>query len=221
MYNILLVEDDKDIQQVNKNMLEWRGGYNVQLAADLSEARAKIKESLPDIIVLDVMLPDGSGLDFLKELRKNQNIPVLLLSALNQTKHVVEGLASGGDDYLSKPYKNDELLARIEALLRRSERLPEFIIKGSIKLELLSNNAYLNEKNLSLTQRDFDILFLLFQNEDKILKAEYIYEKIWAQPMMGDKNAIQAAISKLRKKIENSGYDIEMIRGKGYVFTKI
>jgi len=221
MHNILLVEDNNDIQAVNSNMLKRRGGYNVRIAMNLAEARKQIKKAMPDIILLDIMLPDGSGLDFLKEVRESTNTPVLILSALGKTQNVIEGLALGGDDYLPKPYQNDELLARIEALMRRSEYIPEAIVKGSLRLELFSNKVYLNGVNLPMTQRDFDLLFLLVQNEDKLLKAEHIYEKVWAQPMTGDKNAFQAAISKLRKKIAPSGYDIEMVRGKGYIFTKI
>jgi len=221
MHSILLVEDDKDIQEVNKNMLEWRGGYQVRLAMTLAEAKKQIKESSPDIILLDVMLPDGSGLDFLKELREDKNIPVLILSALGKTKNVIEGLGLGADDYLSKPYKNDELLARIESLLRRAKRVPETLTKGILKLEVYSNEAYVSGVNLMLTGREFDVLFMLMQNEDKMLSVEYIYEKIWSQPLIKDKSAVQTVISRLRKKIERSGYGIEMVRERGYIFTKI
>ena len=221
MHSILLVEDDKDIQEVNKNMLEWRGGYQVRLAMTLAEAKEQIKESSPDIILLDVMLPDGSGLDFLKELREDKNIPVLILSALGKTKNVIEGLGLGADDYLSKPYKNDELLARIESLLRRAKRVPETLTKGILKLEVYSNEAYVSGVNLMLTGREFDVLFMLMQNEDKMLSVEYIYEKIWSQPLIKDKSAVQTVISRLRKKIERSGYGIEMVRERGYIFTKI
>jgi len=221
MYKILLVEDETEILELNKEMLERRGSYTVSLATNLTEAKKAVAQLEPDIIVLDIMLPDGNGLDFLLELRQDRDIPVLILSGLGSLQDRLAGLKAGGDVYLPKPYDNEELVLNIEAILRRSDLVPDTLVKGPLKLELFSNNAYLNEKRLFLTQRDFDILFLLVQNEDKILKAEYIYETIWARPMAGDKNAIQAAISKLRKKIEHSGYDIKVIRGKGYVFTQL
>jgi len=220
MHNVLLVDDDEEIQQVNKNMLKWRGGYNVSLAANLAQAREALIVSEPDIIILEVELPDGNGLDFLKELRQEKNIPVLILTGLRRTMDLVAGFEAGGDDYLSKPYKNDELLARIEALLRRSLSVPEIIKKGKLKLETYSNEAFINEVNLRLTGREFDVLFLLTLNEGKVLRTDNIYKKIWKQPLLGDKNAVQTIISRLRKKIKPSGYDIEAVRGKGYVFTK-
>jgi CheY-like chemotaxis protein len=118
-YNILLVEDNEDIQELNKEFLEETGGYNVRLAMSLTEARECIAESVPDIIVLDIMLPDGSGLDFLKELKQDKDMPVLLLTALSESSDEIKGLRAGGDDYIAKPYDNNVLLARIETNLRR------------------------------------------------------------------------------------------------------
>ena len=243
MRSILLVEDDLDIQEVNKDMLERRGGYDVRLAINLAEARERIAESAPDIIVLDIMLPDGSGLDFLRELREEigerrvkdgQNnsplsilksqlstIPVLLLTALGKSKDMVEGLQAGGDDYLAKPYDNDVLLARIEAILRRAGRVSETITKGLLTLGLLSKRAFVNGEDLMLTSKQYDLLFLLIQNEGKTMSAETVYEKVWAQPLNNNKNALQVSISKLRTKIKHSGYDITSLRGKGYAFLKI
>jgi len=117
---ILLVEDNKDIQELNKEFLEETGGYNVRLAMNLAEARESIAESEPDIIVLDIMLPDGSGLDFLKELKQDRDVPVLLLTALSESSDEIKGLQAGGDDYIAKPYDNNVLLARIETSLFRA-----------------------------------------------------------------------------------------------------
>ena len=124
VYNILLVEDNRDIQKLNKETLERRGGYEVRLAMNLAEARKQITEQVPCLIILDIMLPDGSGLEFLRELRHSTNIPVLLLTALGESGDIVKGLKAGGDDYLAKPYNNDVFLARIESLLRRSAQIP-------------------------------------------------------------------------------------------------
>ena len=125
MYKILLVEDEKDIQEINKYMLGERG-YTVCLAMNLAEARKGIADFAPDLIVLDIMLPDGSGLDFMEELRKHGNsIPILLLTALSTPKDKVEGLRRGGNDYLAKPYDYDEFVMRVEVILRSKQQEDE------------------------------------------------------------------------------------------------
>jgi len=121
--DILLVEDNEDIQKANKKMLERRGGFNVRLAMNLNEARKQINKAEPDLMVLDILLPDGNGLEFLKEIRSSFNyIPVLLLSVLGKSSDIVNGLQAGADDYIAKPYENAVMLARIEALLRRTTK---------------------------------------------------------------------------------------------------
>jgi DNA-binding response OmpR family regulator len=202
-------------------MLERRGGYSVRTAMNLAEARKRIKESAPDIIVLDIMLPDGSGLNFLRELRYDANIPVLLLTALGESSDVVAGLKAGGDDYLVKPYDNEVLLARIESLLRRTEHVPQTLAKGPIIADITAGRAFINGRDLLLTQKEFAILFLFMQNEGITLSAESVYEKIWKRPLGDDKNTLQATISTLRKKIEPSGYGIAVSRGQGYIFGRI
>ena len=119
--DILLVEDNEDIQRANKRTLERRGGFNVRLAMNLAEAWNQIAISEPDIMVLDILLPDGNGLDFLREFRTRcHNIPVMLLSVLGKSSDIVKGLQAGADDYLAKPYDNAVMLARLETLFRRS-----------------------------------------------------------------------------------------------------
>jgi len=205
-------------------ILPKRGGYNVRLAMDLAEARRQVSEDAPDIIVLDITLPDGSGLNFLKELRQELNIPVLLLSALDESGDIVRGLQAGGDDYLAKPYDNDVLLARIEALLRRTSHMPKIMTKGSLVLDIIAGRAFINSggvnKDLLLTQKEFAVLFLLAQNEKTAISAKAIYKNVWKQPSRFDKNTLQATISNLRKKIETSGCTINVLRNKGYVFER-
>jgi len=221
MRTVLCVEDEIKILENNRKALT-DAGYIALTAENLQQAREHLAKQTPDAIILDIMLPDGNGLDLLGELRKaGSKIPILMLTAWGKPSDIARGLNLGANDYLSKPFEYEVLLARLEAMFRNMEHVPEALVVGPLKLDLFANIAYLNDVNLKLTQKDFDILLLLSQNEDVPYKAESIYERIWAQPMMGDKNAIQAAISKLRKKIERSGYDIKMIRRKGYVFKKI
>jgi DNA-binding response OmpR family regulator len=153
-----MVEDDKQIQAVNKNMLTRRG-FDVRLAMNLAEARAALETAVLDAIILDIMLPDGSGLNFLRELRAGgSDIPVLLLTALHEDDDVVRGLSEGGDDYLTKPYGYDVLAARVEALMRRSGRLPKTLVKGLLTLDIPSLRAFVNGEDLMLSPKDFALL---------------------------------------------------------------
>jgi len=223
LYSILLVEDEKDIQFANKIILERRGGYKVRLAMNLAEARQCIMESEPDIIILDIMLPDGSGLDFLKELRKEKNIPVLILTALSESGDELKGIQSGGDDYITKPYDNDILLARIDMVLRRANSIPDKLIIGRIKIETASKRAYANDKDMGLMSKEFSLLEQFIQYPQKIMSAEYLYEKVWGQKMIGDDRTLRTTISSLRAKLHdfNAGHTIISSRGEGYYLEKV
>jgi DNA-binding response OmpR family regulator len=202
-------------------MLVRRGGYYVRLAKNLAEARERLTEAVPDIIVLDIILPDGSGLDFLEELRQNADIPVLLLTALAEPGDAVKGLRTGGDDYLAKPYDNAELLARIETLLRRASRLPKILAKGRLTLNVISGLASVNGRDLLLLRKEFAVLLLLAQNEGETVSVEYLHKEVWGLPM-DDNRTLKKHISALRKKLEDetSGCEIENVRGEGYCFTR-
>jgi DNA-binding response OmpR family regulator len=214
---ILLVEDNWRVQLNNKEILE-RHGYRVLLAMNLAEARAELQERPPDAVVLDITLPDGNGLDFLEELRTTSSVPVLVLTADQTPEKSSESLDVGSDDFLRKPYAVKELRARVDALMRRAARVPETVAKGPLRLDVVSGQAFCGGEDLLLTQKEFSLLLLLLQSENKTMSAEYLYEKVWKAPMGGDKNTFQVTVSKLRKKIEPAGYDITMMRGRGYVF---
>jgi len=216
---ILLIEDDKKIQAFNKDLLESRG-FTVRTALTLSEAKTALSQQTPDAIVLDVNLPDGSGLDFLCELRKTSKTPVLLLTGYGKDNDVVIGFESGCNDYLTKPYTFEVLLVRLKNLLHGAERVPDAVSVGSLKLDMIANRAYVDGEDLNLTDKEFAIIRLLVQNEGNVITADDVYERIWGQPMAGDRNALQVAITRLRKKLESTGYNIISMRGKGYVFTK-
>jgi DNA-binding response OmpR family regulator len=190
---ILLVEDNENILLGNERMLKRRG-YEVMTALTLREARERMNTATPDAIVLDIMMPDGSGLDFMRGIRRESNIPILLLTGLAGSEDIVSGLNSGGDDYLTKPYDFGVLLARIEALLRRARRLPETVTKGALKLDVVASQAFCGGVDLLLTQKEFALLLLFTQNEDKTMSAEYIYEKVWKTPF------VSAASRRRRKK---------------------
>ncbi|MDO4562903.1 MAG: response regulator transcription factor [Clostridia bacterium] len=217
--HILLIEDNEKILQGNKRMLEW-GNYTVSEATTLFEAREIIKSVNPDVIVLDIMLPDGSGLDFVRELRNSRkaDIPVLLLTGLTTQKDILRGLKSGGDDYLTKPYDFSILLARIEALMRRSQRVPQRITKGKLSLEVATSVAAFDGVDLLLTKKEFALLLVFVQNAERFIEAEYLYERVWNRPMANDANALKSAIKRLRAKLTGSGWQIVWERGIGYCF---
>ena len=216
---ILLIEDNEKIMRGNVRMFEWEG-YETDVAFTLADARNRIDARLPDVIVLDIMMPDGSGLDFLRKLRKNRyrDIPVLLLTGLTAPEDVVRGLTEGGDDYLTKPYDFPVLLARVEALLRRAARVPENVVKGRLSLDVATGTAMLDGNDLPLTPKEFALLLVFVQNEGRYMTGDALYEKVWKAPMEGDSEALKSAIKRLRAKIRGSGRHIDWSRGEGYVF---
>ena len=216
---ILLVEDNEQILYGNERMLKRRG-YDVVTAASLAEARGLMADAKPDAAILDIVLPDGSGLDFMRELRRDSSMPILLLTGLKTPEDVVRGLAEGGDDYLTKPYNFSELLARVEALLRRAGRMPETIRKGALTLDIVAGQALLDDVDLLLTQKEFSLLLLFVKNEDETMSTGFLYEKIWGQPMQEDSGAFRQTLSRLRKKLKQSGFAIERRGNEGYSFLR-
>lgn len=216
---ILLVEDNEQIMRGNERMLTRRG-YEVSSALTLGEARGALRMQTPDLFVLDIMLPDGSGLDFMAELRRHSQTPVLLLTGLTTPEDIVRGLSQGGDDYLAKPYDFGVLLARVEALLRRAENVPDKLVRGSLCLDVAADVATFDGKDLLLTQKEFVLLLIFVQNEERFISAEYLYEKAWKTPLSGDNQALKKTIHRLREKIAGSGWRIEWSRGEGYSFEK-
>jgi DNA-binding response OmpR family regulator len=216
---ILLVEDDMQVQINNKEMLE-RNGYTVLLAMNLAGAREAVREQAPDAIVLDITLPDGDGVDFLGELRQTKQIPVLMLTAAKTPEKAAASLDEGSDDYLRKPYDLKEFRARVDALMRRASKVPERILKGPLQLDVLAGQAFLGGGDLLLAQKEFALLLLFSQNEGKTMSAEYIYEKVWKQPLADDDGALKNTVYKLRKKLNGSGYVIKNERGGGYGFAR-
>jgi DNA-binding response OmpR family regulator len=217
---ILLVEDNLEIQRANERMLQLNG-YAVETAFDLGQARVAIKSAAPDLVVLDILLPDGSGVAFCEEIRRVTDVPILFLTALGETGDVVEGLRAGGDDYLSKPYHYAVLMARIEALLRRARRVGAPTISvGLIKVNLLSRRASVNGRDLLLTPKEFALLEILASSAGQYVSGAELYERAWGMGSIDDVRTVWDHISRLRRKIGgNAGVRFESARGKGYRIT--
>lgn len=226
MVTVLLVEDDENILRTNRRILE-REGYTVLCARTLKAARELLVWNTPDALVLDIMLPDGNGLAFCEEIRPALSAPVLFLTALDEKSEIIEGLVAGGNDYITKPYDVDEFLARINAQLRfvwmnqwnagRHGRL----IRDTLMLDLTAQRAYLDGKDMLLTQKEYSLLLLLARSEGKTLSSEYLYRSVWNLPM-NDNRTLKKHISTVRKKLEEGKckYTIASVYGKGYTFER-
>lgn len=228
---ILLIEDNPEVMRNNMTVLKLRGA-KVLSAANLAEARLilaplfagnhkKADIILPDMAVIDIMLPDGSGLDLLREIRTAFSFPVLLLTARGESRDVVAGLSLGADDYLAKPYDLNVLTARIDALFRRAQTVSESIAIGLLRFDLISSQVFFDGRDLLLTQKEFALLLLLAQNEKQTLSADHLFEKVWGQPPGGDSSALRIQMSNLKKKLSATTEDIiiETSRGEGYCLT--
>jgi DNA-binding response OmpR family regulator len=214
------VEDNLKLLSLNRRILEG-AGHRALTAKNLAEARARLQSAAPDVVVLDIMLPDGSGLDFLAEIRDACDAPVLFLTAKTEKEDKLAGLRAGGNDYITKPYDIDELRERVSAFLRltRNKRKPpDRIDFGSLTLDLISNRAFTDGRDILLTQKEFALLLLLAQRKDEVFSAEYLYEKVWNAAALGDVRAVKYQLSNLRRKLEGSGYTVVAVRGEGYCF---
>jgi len=217
---LLCVEDDTTLLKNNHEFFSGRG-YRVFCAKNLAGAREWLSKEKPDAILLDIMLPDGNGLDFLTELRTaGSKVPVIMLTAWGTPKDVSRGYRLGATAYLSKPFDYEAVLAAMEGIFRNATEVPEVIEKGPLKLKLTSMVALLNDVDVLLTQKEFALLLLFTQNESKTMSTEYLYEKIWDGTTTGGINAIKVMVSKLRQKIEGGGYVISAVRGEGYRFER-
>ena len=219
---ILVIENDMLKLESNKATLT-RDGYTVLTAATLAEARAHLAYNTPDAVVLDVSLPDGSGIDFLAELRKNYYAPVLFLTTKNSHSDCLAALAAGGNDYIYKPYDVDELCARIKnfvALQRSIRELSDVINLGPLRLDTIARQAFLHGDDMGLCPKEFDLLRLFASNVNRPMSLVEIYEKVWGQPLNNDMGAFKTTVSRLRAKLKDFGYAIETRRGAGYCFVK-
>lgn len=214
---LLLVEDNEKILRGNQRLLEWEG-YEVDVARTLEQAEQCFEARRPDAVILDIMLPDGNGLEYMKALRQGRegDVPILLLTGLTSQEDVIQGLAAGGDDYLTKPYDFPILLARIEALLRRQTGFRRHCRQESLCWISPPVRRVWKGGILLLTQKEFALLSLFVQNQGQVISGEYLYEKVWKTSTAGDTQALKTAVARLRNKIRESGFCIVSARGEGY-----
>ncbi|MBN2219709.1 MAG: response regulator transcription factor [Kosmotogaceae bacterium] len=214
---ILAVEDDIHIGKLLRMELSHEG-YEVEVLTDGKEAVRHLEKELPDLLILDVMLPGLDGFSVLEEIREyiSTDLPIIMLTAKGEVKDKIRGLKSGADDYLPKPFVIEELLARIEAVLRRKGKV-ERISYFEITLDMQSREAFLNGEPLQLSKTEFDLLAVLLSNAGIVMSKERLLEKVWGSEDWGNPNVVEVYINYLRKKLGKTGERIKTVRGSGYV----
>ncbi|WP_454055542.1 response regulator transcription factor [Clostridium sp. Marseille-Q7071] len=220
---ILMVEDEKYMAEAIEQVLK-KNNYSVDLAFDGEYGLDCGLSGIYDIIILDIMLPKMNGVGVLKELRKNGiEAPVILLTAKGETEDKVIGLDSGADDYLAKPFKTEELMARLRALSRRkNELIKDNILQyADIELNPLTLNLSCGSKEFKLTLKECQLLELLIKRKDIIISKDSIIEKLWGYETCAEDNNVEVYISFLRKKLSRikSQVIIQTVRGAGYVLN--
>jgi two-component system response regulator MprA len=219
---ILVVDDDPEILGFLKRGLSY-DGYEVDTAKDGSEALAKARDAEPALVVLDVMMPGIDGIEVSKRLRQASGVPILMLTAKGTVADRVAGLDSGADDYLVKPFAFDELLARIRALLRRSQSTegPTFRF-ADLSLDTATRAVTRGSDAIDLTVQEFDLLEFFLRHPRQVLSRDRIYEKVWGYDFGGESNVIEVYISYLRSKLEADGRPrlLHTVRGVGYVLRE-
>lgn len=223
---VLVVDDDRAVRESLRRSLEFNG-YEVALAADGAEALAGIGSTHPDVVVLDVMMPRLDGIETTKALRKaGHDVPILVLTARDAVGDRVEGLDAGADDYLTKPFALQELLARLRALLRRatpSEDDPAEVLRfADLAMDLASREVRRGERLIELTRTEFTLLEMFLRRPRRVLERSFILEEVWGYDFPTTANSLEVYVGYLRRKTEAEGESrlLHTVRGVGYVLKE-
>jgi two-component system, OmpR family, response regulator len=220
--NVLVVDDEAVLAEMVSMALRYEG-WDIATAGDGSSALAAARAKRPDVVVLDVMLPDMSGLDVLRKLREqNPHLPVLLLTAKDAVEDRIAGLTAGGDDYVTKPFSLEEVVLRLRALLRRTGVTTEDsgaqLVVGDLVLNEDSHEVTRDGELIALTSTEFELLRFMMRNSKRVLSKAQILDRVWSYDFGGRSNIVELYISYLRKKIDNGREPmIHTLRGAGYV----
>ena len=223
---VLVVEDDYRIAVFVQRALA-QAGYRTQLVADGAAALAAAAGETPDLVVLDVMLPEIDGLEVARRLRADSGVPILMLTARDAVGDRVAGLDAGADDYLVKPFALEELLARVRALLRRrevdaAERRRGVLTFGDVRLDQDTSEAFRAGRSLDLRHLELELLAFFLRNPGRALSRREIFEAVWGFDFLGDSNVIEVTLGHLRQKLEADGESrlIHTVRSVGYVLRQ-
>jgi two-component system phosphate regulon response regulator PhoB len=222
---ILIVEDEKPIRDMIAFGLR-RAGYTVREAEDCSEARSRIADSRPDLLLVDWMLPDQSGLELTRSIKRNketQDLPVIMLTARAEEHDKVAGLEGGADDYITKPFSPRELLARIQAVLRRASpgAAAEAFEAGALKLDPVSHRVMAGEQTVPLGPTEYRLLQFFMEHPERVYTRGQLLDRIWGGNVYVEERTVDVHIRRLRKALEPFGCDalVQTVRGSGYRFS--
>jgi DNA-binding response OmpR family regulator len=216
---VLIVEDDEDIALAVQRSLRMEG-YEVRIAGDGEAALEEAVSFVPDLVILDLGLPKLDGMEVARRLRADSDVPILMLTARDAVESRVEGLDTGADDYLVKPFERQELLARMRALLRRRPpRGSRSYVVGDLTLNPDTHEVRRGDREIELTQREFELLEYLMRNERIVVPRQRLLEEVWGYDPFATTNTIEVFVSNLRRKLEAGGEPrlLHTIRGAGYV----
>ncbi len=225
---ILVVDDDRAVRDSLRRSLEFNG-YTVDLASDGAEALVRVPQVDPDVIVMDVMMPRLDGLEATRALRSAGNdVPILVLTARDAVTDRVDGLDAGADDYLTKPFALDELLARVRALHRRASRRADMeadeapLTFSDLTLDPVTRDVTRGERKLSLTRTEFALLELFLRRPKRVLERSFILEEVWGFDFPTTANSLEVYVGYVRRKLEAEGEDrlLHTVRGVGYVLRE-
>lgn len=226
MSRILIIEDERSIAELERDYLEIEG-FDIVILEDGKNALEIAIQGNFNLILLDLMIPNGNGFDLCKEIRKQSDVPILMVTAKNEDIDKVRGFGLGADDYIVKPFSPSELVARVKAHLARYERLirkhapmDDIQVRG-LYINKTSRQVFVNNEEMILTAREFDLLTFLAIHPNQVFSKEHLFERIWGLDAMGDTSTVTVHVRKIREKIEadpgNPQY-IETVWGAGYRF---
>jgi len=221
MPRIMVVDDEPNIIELARLYLE-REGYQVEGVADGQSALSSLGDINPDLVVLDVMLPDIDGFEVCRRLRSKSDVPILMLTARKEDIDKILGLELGADDYFTKPFNPRELVARVKAILRRYQtgvRFSDIIDAGRLRIDLSRHEVTADGQAVKLRTKEFALLATFTQNMEMVLTREKLLELVWGYDYYGETRTVDVHVNHLRDKIAGSGTQIETVRGVGYKMT--
>lgn len=222
-FKILIIEDEKNISEIVAKYLE-KEGYTTIIANDGIEGLALFRDSNPDLVISDVMMPTIDGFEVLREIRLISDVPVIMLTAKQEEVDRLKGFENGADDYVTKPFSPKELVRRVMVMLKRTYKAIEdkqVLIEGELKLDLNKQKLYKNEDEIDITSKEFQIIYAFFKNPRQILSREQLIELAFSNDFDGFDRTIDAHIKKIRHKIEEDTKNPKYLKtkyGAGYIF---
>lgn len=215
---ILIIEDEKELAEILGEYLKVEG-YEAILAPDGKEGLSLLSRCLPDLVILDIMLPGMDGMEVCRRIRQEHELPIIMLSAKSGEMDKVICLGIGADDYVTKPFSPLELVARVKAHLRRAEKSKRDFAAERLVLKKESYTAYADGQALELTTKEFDMLYFLKNHENQVFSKEQLYESIWGMKEFGDISSVAVYIKRIREKLKAHSMDyIKTVWGVGYKF---